>query len=315
MFRSITVYQVTQSYSAVLERLLEALGKKANHFRPCKDTEASSHGFVKPLGEDTKVMSYETNGATLFCLRTDEKVVPAAAVKMEVQKLVKAKEAKGEEVSKTDARLLKEEVIERLLPGAIPAPSWTYAIFDNTLGMLFVGGGDDDADAFIAALKGALGGVPFKLLALNDVDPCAVFTKMLKDPKQHLPEVFELGDACSLKHPKEGGTEVHNISHGDLEAEDLAALLKAGKECCRIGLKHEHVGFAITAKLGLRRLSLSDASKAAVAEHEDDSPGTNRSVEFAQWVLSIREVMRELETLFGGWPTQETLDYDEKDAA
>lgn len=311
MFKSMTIFQLTQSPSAVLERLLDALDESRHQFKECTKHQAMSRGFVKPLGEDSDVMHYETNNAVLFCLRTDEKVVPAAMVKLKVNRLVREKEDAGEELSKTDIRLLKEEVIESMLPGAIPAPSRTYAVFDKSTSMLYVGGNEEGADNFIDFLKVALEGMPFALLALNDVDPCAVYTRILSDPGEHLPEVFELGDACTLKHPKEGGTAVLNISHEDLEAEDLGELLKAGKECCGIALQHEHVSFAITANLGLRRLSLSEDSKAAIAEDESDAPGVNLTNEYALWVITIRDVLRELEALFGGWPQQDLLDLGE----
>lgn len=71
MFRGLTVYQLTQATDAVLKRLDTALASKP--FTPCGDKVQRSTGFVKPLGDDSEVISYSANGGTLFCLRTDEK--------------------------------------------------------------------------------------------------------------------------------------------------------------------------------------------------------------------------------------------------
>ena len=74
MFKSLTIYQLTQATDAVLKRLDAALESKP--FAPCSDKQAISRGFVKPLGEDTATITWSTNGGTLFCLRTDEKKIP-----------------------------------------------------------------------------------------------------------------------------------------------------------------------------------------------------------------------------------------------
>ena len=308
MFKGLTIYQLTQDVAAVEERLTDALGEKNYGFTPCKAKDPKSSGFVEPLGPSSEGLTFETDNAVLFCVRTDEKAVPPAAVKNRVNEIVKQKEDDGEAVNKTDLRLIKEDVVEKLLPGAVAAPKWTYAYLDKSLAMLFVGASDDDSDAFIEWLKKPLGGVPFILLGLSEVDPCAKFTEWMRDPGEHLGESFNLGNACSLKHAKEGGTAVLNINHEDLEAEDLAALLEAGKQCCRVALEHEALHFAITAKLGLRRVTFSDEVKQQLKEDDDGVPTTQRANEFAKTVAGVRTVLADLEKLLGGWPKQETLD-------
>ena len=62
---------------------------------------------MKPLGEDTATITWSTNGGTLFCLRTDEKKIPASAVRERVEAIRKQKEADGAEFNKTDERIAK----------------------------------------------------------------------------------------------------------------------------------------------------------------------------------------------------------------
>lgn len=298
MFKTITAYQLTQATGAVLKRLAPAL---ENHeFQSCGTNAQKSSGFVPPL-QGSDEFTYETQGGVLFCLRQDEKSLPSRYVKEEVAKQVDKREADGEELSKVDKRLIKEEVSEALLPGIPPEPSRTYAYIDKNLGMLFVEANEEDADAFMTQLKGALEGLPFKLLGIEK-EPCDIFTDWLRDPTK-LGEDFTLGDNCSLKHAKEGGTAVINIQHEELESEEMDAMIEAGKECCRIGLAHEDATFALTAKLGIRRLSL-DADR----EIEADDDGGDIPAQFAVLVTVVRNILGALEPLLGGWPKQELLD-------
>lgn len=307
MFRTATIYQNTQATGAILKRLVPALAEA--RFKECGKKSARSVGFVPPLLESEE-MTYETNGCVLFCLRTDEKSVPSKYVKAQVDASVAKREAAGEELSVVDIRLVKESVVEQLLPGIPPEPSRTYAYIDKQLGMLFVDANEDAADAFMDALKGALKGTPFKLLGIEKDDPSEIFTQWLKDPDS-LGDWLELGDSCSLKHAKEGGTAVINIQHEELESDEMTAMLEAGKQCCRIGLVHEDATFAITAKLGLRKVTLGDDRKIEV---EEDGPAI--PAEFAVIVVVMRNILGALEPLLGGWPKQELLDlHDEQEDA
>ena len=124
MFKSLTVYQLTQANNAVLDRLDAAL--EGLPFKPCMDKQQKSQGFIKPLGEGSEVISYTTNGGTLFCLRTDEKTVPASAVREKVAARKRDRESKGEEFNKTDERMAKEEFTG---PGEVWVHSWNHNAF------------------------------------------------------------------------------------------------------------------------------------------------------------------------------------------
>ncbi|WP_116364440.1 recombination-associated protein RdgC [Parahaliea mediterranea] len=312
MFKSITVYQLTQATDAVLRALEEHLPKRP--FTPCTQHDASSAGWVPPLGEDAETLTYGAQGCTLFCLRTDTKSVSAGAVKLAVAKRVKAFEQDNPDpASPVDKRLFKEEVTQQFvaaIPGECAAPSYTWAYIDRQLSMLFVGASEDGADGFIAVLKKTLDALPVKLLKLTEVEPCDKFTEWLKDPAT-LGEKFQLGDAVSMKRAKEGGTEVANISHAELSSEYLQTWISEGAECCRIGLAHEKATFAITAKLGLRRFKLPDEPD---EDEEGDDPLDNTQYRFVRIADAVRAVMIDVEPNLGGFPTQELLDlHDEQE--
>ncbi len=305
MFKSITIYQCTQTTSAVLKRL--AAGLTEHQFQQCPEKSQRSIGFISPL-QDSDEMTYETNGGVLFCLRTDEKSVPSKFVKQRVDSLVAKREAAGEDMSVVDIRIVKEDVVDALLPGIPPEPHYTRAYIDKSLGMLFVEASEKDADRFMESLKKALGGTPFILLGITD-EPCDKFTGWLKDPET-LGDDLTLGDSCSLKQAKDGGTAIVNIKKDELESPEIDAMLEAGKQCCRIGLVHEDAEFAVTARLGIRQLIIS-------GDQQDDDEEDHKSIpsQFAVVVSVVRVILAALEPLLGGWPKQELLDLGDEQAA
>ena len=84
MFKSLTIYQLTQATDAILKRLPAAL--ESLPFAECTDHQVKSRGFVPPLGFGE--ITYSANGGTLFRLRTDVKELPAGAIKLMVQEQI-----------------------------------------------------------------------------------------------------------------------------------------------------------------------------------------------------------------------------------
>lgn len=308
MFRSLTIYQLTQTTDRVLEKLQTALEEKP--FEPCGEHFQSSHGFVPPLGGSTQELTYETDGGILFCLRIDAKQMPAAVVKLRTNELAAKRVADGETMSKGLLRDIREGVEYDLLPDLIPVPTWSYAYVDRTLGMLFVGAGEDDADHFLQLLRAAMDAGPFALLN-TDADPCIAYTKWLRecgddDCDDPLDGRFTIGHDCSLKHPRDGGTANISVRTDDLDGPEWLAMLDAGKQVCRIALDHDAMTFAVTAKVGIRSMKLADRLREDI--DDDAEPHAFRAAEFAAYVRAVRSVMRDLEKVLGGWPTQELLD-------
>lgn len=308
MFKSLTPYQITLPAHVLLERLPKALDSKP--FAKCLDKQPRSRGFVPPLGSGE--ITYSANGGTLFCLRTDEKSVPASAVKELVNDRRAKVEEDGGEFSKVDERVAKEEIAESFLPGIPPATSLAYGYIDKELSMLFLSCTGDAADEFTKFLGEALGGnVPLKLLGIKD-DPCDKFTAWVRDTEL-LGDAFELGTQGALKHEGgEGGCGIMNIKHEDFESEEMLSLIEAGRQVCSIALIHEDMQFRLTSLLGFRNIRLADD---VIADAADDDGRVARADEFAGFVTAMREVVRAVEPLLGGWPVQEVLDLQEEDAA
>lgn len=304
MFRSLTVYQLTLATPDVLKRLDDALYTRL--FSPPLDRQARAAGFVMPLGPDSETITYQANGGVLFCLRVDEKEVPASYVKEKVAERKKARLDAGEEFNKTDERLAKEEITEDLLPGIPPKKTLTFAYIDTQLHMLFVGATGDNADEFTEELGKAFdAAAPVKLLGI-EAEPCDKFTAWVKDPDL-LGEKFSIGHQGDLKHPgTEGGCGIINAKKEDLDSEDFRSLIEAGREVCSLSLEHEALSLRLTSTLGIRNIVLGD--EVAAEAYDEEAEAVTLPYQFAAFVPALREVIEDLEPLLGGWPHQELLD-------
>ena len=308
MFKSLTVYQLTQATSAVLDRLDNAL--LSAPFTPCREKEAKSHGFIKPLGEDSEVITYEANGGVLLCLRTDKKLISSSQVKRQVEALRRETEAKNQPFSKTDERMAKEEFTDAQLPGANIDTREFFGYFDRELHMLFLGASDDDADEFIKALGKAFGATaPVKLIEIEK-DPCDHYTDWAKDPDL-LGDHFELGHQGALKHPnKEGGCGNINATNEDFDSEEFISLIDAGRQVSSISLEHDLFNFRLTSKLAVKNIKLSDRVESE--GYDEDAEGVTRANKFAAFVQAMRYVMQDLEPLLGGFVAQKLLDLHDR---
>lgn len=301
MFRSLTIYQLTQATPAVLRKIQAMLSDPSNSFTPCTGTMEKSHGFVPPLEEGSDML-YSANGAELFRLRIDEKSIPASAIRDVVNE---RRDSSTEEWSKTMERIAKDEAKAAFLPHMPAGSTYVSAYIDTTLNMLFVAASEASADEFTAIISKALGGTPFKLLDIN-ADPCDHYTRWVRDPEA-LGDHFELGHQGALKQPhREGGCGNINAKNEDFDSEEFLSLLDAGREVCSIALEHVDLEFRLTSKIGMRNVNLTEQSASRTVPEGSDEP--TRPAEFAEYVLCVRRVMNDLEPLMGGWPKQEMLD-------
>jgi len=293
MFKSLTVYQLTVpgvTLSLCLAGKLE--GKPFVH---CPPSFPMSRGWVPPI-EGGEEMLYSVHGASLFCLRTDTKIVPASAVREALELKRVAAERAGETFTSTDERLYKEAITEGFLPGIPPTTKLTYAYIDNILGLLFLGANGAAADEFVTLMKATLNApVPAVLLGIS-ADPCTYYTRWAMEPALP-PYNFKLGTRWSLQNLEEEGGII-NLQNEEVDSPEMRALIKDGRQVCSITLRNDDIEFRLTSQLGLRNIKVQDSdSKRSMAD------------EFAYFVTCMRNAMGDLDPVLGGWVKQEMIDW------
>ncbi|MGH8117203.1 MAG: recombination-associated protein RdgC, partial [Rhodanobacteraceae bacterium] len=233
-FRNLTLFRFSASAAKSLADLDAALASHA--LRPCGPLEIATRGFVSPFGPESDVLSHAVGRATLVTFGTEEKLLPAAVVNVELGKRLRKEAARrGRPVGGRQRRAIKAEVVDALVPQAFVRPARLNGYVDAIHGWLVLDTASRKAaEAALTALREALGSFPAQPLAAAET-PRALLTAGLAHGT--LPSGLVLGDACELRD-RAGGAVIRGRNL-ELESAEVRAQLKQGKQVFQLGLQFE----------------------------------------------------------------------------
>lgn len=269
--RNLTLLRLSAATAAAIATQLQtgAGAALAEHpLKPIGGLEMQTLGFMPPLGDDAYV---QEAGSTLWLqLGIESKILPAAAISTELTKRVAALEAaEGRRLGGKARRRLREELLHELLPRALSKRSHLQAFIDHRAGFIAVDtAARRAAEQLLTELRKALGSVP--AVPVNaEVAPRAVLTGWLSG--EPLPEGLALGDECVLADPVDHGAAVR-CTRQELQAEEIAKHLEAGKQCTRLALTlDDHLSFVLCDDLVIRKLRFLDSAVNSLEDTDRDS--------------------------------------------
>lgn len=238
-FKNAKIYKFTEDFKITAEDMNAKL--EGNVFRPCSSVEATSQGFVPPNGQENAALAYSANGFTLVCLKLEEKIVPGAVVKEQLDARVAGIKAKGGKVSKQEKERLKEEIMHTLVTRAFSKISKIYGYIDAAEGLLIVDvTSNSKADIFTMALRKALGSLKIEVPKVQNIQ--LLLTDWVK--KNDYPPEFTIGDSGLLTDPKEGGTV--RCKRKSFFTGEFEALIAEGCLVSELGLSYqEQISFTL----------------------------------------------------------------------
>lgn len=276
MYRNLTFFRFPSSVSAAILELATrpaedsySLGEcLAEHaMKPVGPLELSSRGWIAPHGEGG--LFRQLCDTIHLTLGGEDKVLPSSAVNAELAKRLKAlEEREGRKPGSRARKALRDEVLQDLLPRALVKPYRLDGYLDLQRGLLVVDtAGRKHAEAFASHLRATLGSFP--ALPLNaEVAPRSVLTGWLAGDA--MPEGLLLGDACRLQDAADGGGVV-TAKGEDLQGDEVAKHLEAGKQCTRLGLSlDDHLAFNLGEDLVVRSLKFLDGAVESLESVERD---------------------------------------------
>ena len=296
-FRNLTLFRFPTSLD--LTGLDTQLAECA--LKPVGGLELSSRGFVAPFGnarqlheDGSDVLAHRGNDALWLTIGGEDKLLPSAVVNDLLQKkLDQIEETEGRKLGGRARKRLKDDLIAELLPRAFVRPSRTDAMLDLTHGLCIVDTSSrKNAEAVASEIRRALGSFP--ALPLNaEVAPRAVLTGWIAgDP---LPEGLSLGDECELKDATDGGAVV-KCQHQELQGEEIAKHLEAGKQVTRLALVlDDHVSFVLGEDLVVRKLKFLDGAVEQLESSERDDVRAELDARFALMAGELRRLFEVLE--------------------
>ena len=291
-FKNITLLTLPADFDICLTELERALA--ARPLRSPGPLEDETRGFVSPYARDDAAMTPGTDGATLFCLGEDSRLLPASVLSDAIaERITLYEQDHGRKPGKRLRNQFREEVLGELLPRAFIKRSRTAAYLDLRRNLLVVDSASDAAaEAVATALRDALGGFPARPLACEASATLLMSQSLIAS---QLPEGFEFGDECELKDPSDHAMVARFRNH-DLTAEEVVEHARCGKQVTQLGLIFDgRIGFVLDAKLKLRKLRFLDV----VAEQIDAQDGADADqildAEFALMSMELRRLFARLD--------------------
>lgn len=294
-FQNLTVYRVAPGAAQDVLNAEERLGE--HKLRPVGPMELDTRGFVSPFGDaEGLALTLVSQPYVLMKVGHQHRMLPAAVVNTELRKRVnKIVEEEGRKVGGKERKLLKEAVVNDLLPRAFVTEGANAFYVDTKGGWVVCNASSaKSAEGTISALREALGSFPAVPLAPEE-GPRVILTDWVANGV--LPEGFYMGEDCELKEPGDSKGAVIRAKNQDLAADEIKEHLRAGKQVTKLGLTYkERMSFTLDENLVIGRLKFLDVVMESVGQGEDAA--NEMETTFALMSLEVQALLDDLAKIF-----------------
>ena len=298
LFRNLRIFRFSKPFQRPQEDIESAL--QAMAFKTCGPQDTHSIGWVPPLGKHGEQLVQASGSLLMFCLRREERLLPAAVINEQLQEQIEAIESQqARKVGRKERGDLKDHVVQSLLPQAFRRSKLLYGYIDVEQGLLIVDTASaNQAEEFTTALRNALESLPVRPLVTNQ-PPMLSYTGWL-DGSLHAPQGCTLDDECELRDSGEGDSLI-KCRGLDIQGDDIKAHLARGMQAARVAVTwQDRLSFMLDEDLCLRRLRFGDVLREKLDDQENDDPAARFDASFTLMALEIRELLPALLSALGG---------------
>ena len=294
MFRNVSFFRLDgawpDSENAVSERLANV------PFKPCGPLTERSSGWVAIDSDSSENLARRVNGADLIRLRSQSRVLPAAAVNEELELRAEEYRARmNEKPSAREKRRLKAEVRDELMPKAMVKSDRIMGYVDLKEKLLGIDAGQNTAtERFLLHLRG-----PFDTLSFNPLQ----FNKPVGELLNKIffgsaPSQFAVGRECRMQDPMEKRVNVR-WSDFDLSDRSIKDHVANGMRLTHLAIVYDNVLSCVLDEDGvIRKLKFLGADD----EGDDDGdPLTRLDAEFVLMTGTLRLMLEDMKKLLGGY--------------
>ncbi|MBB3142065.1 recombination-associated protein RdgC [Halomonas organivorans] len=269
-FKHLHLYRLHDAPTLDTTLLEEALGQQA--FRPLGGSEARRLGWCPPAGRAGTQLLHELQGQRLITALRQERLLPAAVVKEELEERVDAIETQeGRKLRRQEKLTLKEQVYEELLPRAFVRSQKVDLWWDSRRSLIAVNASSRKrAEEILDLLRETLGSLKVTPLASQTL-PMRAMTTWLGDPGTR-PVDLVLGDQVELKAKGDDG--VLRARQVDLDSDEIQQLLEGDRQASKLALGLEgRLSFVLHDDLAVKSIRFDDAlvDEASQADDGDDA--------------------------------------------
>lgn len=295
-FRNLLPYRLATDHGLTAEIISQALEKKP--FVPCGSQDLMSQGWIPPASHMPDLYAPSMQDAVLVCLKTEEKLLPAAVIREQADQRVRKIEAdEGRRVGRREIREIRERIAEELLPRAFVKSRTQRALIDLANGWVWVESGSaSKAELLLSFLRDTIGTLPTRLVD-TQTSPQMAMTIWLQEGT---PEPFSLDADCELHFPGDGGA-VARFTRQALDTDEVRHHLQAGKLVSRLGLAWEdRIAFQLTEKMEIKRLTMLDQINEALENADAADAAAMFDTSYALLIGELRCLFDLLISALGG---------------
>lgn len=288
-------FKNAQTYKLSNTIALDEVKLKEHPFGSCTTQQMVSLGWVPPIeGLDELIHKQEDN--YLFCLKKQEKILPATAVnKILNDKINTIKMTDGRRVGHKERQTIKDEVIFSMLPHAFVTDSLHYGYINIELGILVVNESSENAaDTFVSFLRETLGGLPCTLFQ-SHCQPAFLLTDWLAR-KEAIDSSWELLPSVQMTQTSDSSVKV-SFKNVDLDGEEIETVLEHDGMVSQIAFYwKERMEGVINDKAQIKQIKFSDL---VVESIDSDDKQEQLSASFLLMANEINTFLLDCERLFG----------------
>ncbi len=294
MFRNLRFYRVTSPWPDSEEKLSEILS--TNAFSPCGSFAERSAGWEAFGTNEDEPLCRRLNGADLFQLRTQSRVLPVAAINEALEdRLAEFRSRMKLEPTRSEVRRLKEETRDKLLPTSLVKSERNRACFIQSESLLVIDVGTvTKAEWVIDQLRASFDEFYCTPLTFNN-SPADLLTGIFMGDS---PLGFSLGHECRMQDVKDTKSVV---TWRDFELSDhsIRQHVVEGMRITHLGVGFDEVMTCVIDQEGV--ISKVKFIEGEVVDQWGEDPMAKMDADFVLLTGAVRRLMEDLKKLLGGY--------------
>lgn len=294
MFRNVRFYRVDGRWPDSEEALSQKL--ETAGFKSCGPLTERSSGFVAVDADSNDALARRVNGADLFKLRSQSRLLPHAVIAEELDaRIAEYRERMKEAPSPREKRRLKAEARDELMPKAMLKSDRIWGYYDlkeHVIGIDVLH--EAAAERFLRRLQAAFDGVQITPLQFNKpVDELLTAILFEGAPRQ-----FALGRECRMQDLGDAGSNVRWTAF-DLSDATIRNHVANGMRLTHLAIEYDNIMSCVINENGviskLRLIGMDDDSE----DHVE--PLARLDAEFALITGTLRRLLADLRKELGGF--------------
>jgi recombination associated protein RdgC len=294
MFRNVSFFRLDGAWPDSEKTVSEKLERSA--FKPCGPLTERSSGWVPIDPDSSDNLARRVNGADLIRLRSQSRVLPAAAIREELElRTEEYRERMNEKPSAREKRRLKAEVRDELLPKAMVKSDRIMGYVDLKEKLLGIDTAQSAAtERFLLHLRAPFDTVRFSPLQFER--PVGELLKKIFFG--NAPSQFALGRECRMQDPADKRAVVR-WSDFDLADKSIRDHVADGMRLTQLAIVYDNVLSCVLDENGvIRKLRFLGADDDTDVEGD---PLTRMDAAFVLLTGTLRHMLADMKKLLGAY--------------